>query len=266
MLTEHEVAICTDTISANAFYLIVQNALERQQELSVVRMADGERKLLDHCRANPDGIVKPFSGLTEEWLKRYGCLGIPRETLLKRIEEAAEQCTYFGPSLSGLTNPAYNIYRCFRPRARYVDNFFPNLWDDQQKTQLFRQARHVLFIHGSYHLADAMQNRAKAYHNVKVSYRPLTNWTEAEAVIEFGRACDARLVIFSAGPASKFIGPQIAQSGKVTLDIGQAADRWSFLHRFEQEKAAAAKAGHLAQFTRRPYEFHNGERKEKTTA
>jgi len=265
MLTQSQIDVCRNTVSPNAFYHLVADALDRHEELSVVRMADGERKLLEHCSINPDGILSPFGGLTEQWLTRFGVAGIPRAILRDRIEEAAEECTWLAPSLSGLTQREYDTYGLFRPRDRYVDNFFPSLWDDEQKAQLFKQAKHVLFIHNSRNLADAMQNRAHAYLGVKVSYLPLSNWVQAEGVIEAAIRTDARLVLFSAGPASKFIGPKIARAGKVTLDIGQAADRWSFLRRFEQEKAAAAQAGRLAEFSKRPYEFHNGERKEKTT-
>jgi hypothetical protein len=261
MLTQSQIDICENTISANAFYHLVTDALDRHEELSIVRMADGERKLLEHCSVNPEGILQPFGGLTEQWLTRFGVTGIPRATLRDRIEAAAEQCTWLAPSLSGLTHPEYDTYGLFRKRERYVDNFFPTLWDDEQKIQLFRQARHVLFIHNSRNLADAMQGRALAYIGVKVSYLPLSNWVQAKGVITAALRTDARLVLFSAGPASKIIGPKIAKAGKVTLDIGQAADRWSFIHRFEVEKAAASASGKLAEFTKHPYTFNSKERK-----
>ena len=120
---------------------------------------------------------------------------------------------------------SYDLYDMF-PREEYVDNFFPNLWTEDQKETLFRAAGHVLLIHNSRSLADAMQARAKKYFGVKVSYLPLSNWDQANGVVTEAISIAAPLVLFSAGPASKCIGPRIPG---VTLDIGQAAPRWTFV-------------------------------------
>jgi hypothetical protein len=244
MLTQRQREICLNTISPNAFYLIVMDALKRGTGLSVVRVADGENRLLHRVPMDPG------------WLKQFGCLGMPANALRARIIQAAQECQFYAPSLTGITNPAYDLYsQIVTWHPRYVDNQFPNLWSDEQKTQLFQQAKHVLLIHGNRNLADAMSQRAQKYLGVKVSWLPLSNWEQADSVIESAAAIDAPLVIFAAGPASKFIGPRIAKQGKVTLDIGQAMDRWTLLKRFEQEKNKAAAAGRLEEFTKSPYTF-----------
>jgi hypothetical protein len=98
------------------------------------------------------------------------------------------------------------------------------------KIQLFKTAGHVLFIHRNTSTADAMQIRAKWGLGVKVTYLKLASWRDSESVIEKAKSIDAPLVLFSAGPASKYIGPEISTSGlipRVTLDIGNVADYWT---------------------------------------
>ena len=257
MLNYNQYAVCLNTISANTFYLLVRDALDRHQPLSVIRIADGEKKIVEHCRmTSNDGILEPFAGFSEDWLRQYGCLGISKQLIYDRITEAWMECTWRAPSVSGITNPAYDVYELFDTRDKYVDNFFPNSWSDEQKLDLFKAAGHVIFVHGNRSLADAMQNRARKYHGVKVSWLELRSWEQADGVIEAAdRLKDAPLVIFSAGPAGKYIGPRIAACGKVTLDIGAAAERWSFLRDFERAKARAVELGRLEEFTRSPYTF-----------
>lgn len=224
--------LCENTISPNAFHLIVGDALARQQSLSVVRMADGEHHLLTEINSHiddPDGMSAPIVGYDDAWMTRMGVAGITRRRLYERMTQAAEDCDYFAPSLSGIHKPEYEMHSFFRPRDRYVDNFFVNFWTDEMKINLYRLAKRVLFIHRNPASAQAFSLRLKFVLGVEVTYIQLTKWQEAEAVI--GQAADdeAPLVLFSAGPASKFIGPRIAVEGKlpkVTLDIGNASDSW----------------------------------------
>lgn len=255
MLNAKQLEICKKTISSNTFLQIVRDAIERGNDLSVVRCADGEKKLFEHCCtiATPDGPLEPFGEFTATWMERYGIAGITKSDLAIRIWQAATQCTWFAPSVSGLTQPSYDVYDTFPDRPIYADNFFPNLWLDAQKVELFQLAQKVLFIHGNRGLADAMQGRAKTYYGVNVSFIELTNWSQAESVIEqANEVIKAPLTIFAAGPGSKFIGPRIKG---VTLDIGAAAVRWTFSERFESDKAKAKALGRLDEFMRSPYTF-----------
>jgi hypothetical protein len=256
-LTPRQLILCERTISANAFFHLVSHAITTDDNLSVVRAADGEKKLLTHCPEPGNPLLMPFGGLTEDWLVRFGCLGIPRPLLALRIVQAVTECHYYAPSMSGITMPEYDVYD-LSIRNSYVDNQFPNLWTEEQKAQLFVEAGHVTLIHASRKLADAMQARAKKYHGVKVQYLPLTNWRESDSVIAEANRIGAPLTIFAAGPASKFIGPRIKG---VTLDIGQAMDRWTFLPQFEREKQRAKESGVLDQFMRSPYAANIPERK-----
>lgn len=221
-LSKSDVKRCLDTISPNAFYMLVTNALIRKSELSVVRMGDGERRLVEWCNG--------LEGPPDWWMRKMGIEGIDKNDLMVRMNVAAEMCSYFAPSISGILNPKFDLYSLFPKRSRYVDNFFVNAWTEEMKIQLFRLAGHVLLIHGNAETADAMQIRSQRHLQVKVSYLKLTNWQQADHIVDAASTIDAPLVLFSAGPGSKYIGPLIASSGnipKVTLDIGNAADEWT---------------------------------------
>lgn len=226
-LTPTEISFALDTVSSNTFFMLVLDAIVSRKELSAVRMGDGERHLLDWCDGKP--LPEIIDG---SWQKRMGVEGISKEELKYRLTRAAITCTHFAPSLTGIQRPEFELYSCFTLRGRYIDNFFCNAWTEEMKIQLFQTAKHVLFIHRNPATADAMQIRAKwgLDPSVKVSYLKLTNWQESEVVVERARSIEAPLVLFSAGPASKYIGPEIAKTGsfpRVTLDIGNAADYWT---------------------------------------
>jgi hypothetical protein len=224
-LSPAELCLCQNTISPNTFYMLVGDALVSGKPLSVVRMGDGERALYDYC------LGKQLPNIMDaDWMQRLGADGIATDELRYRLIRPATHCTHFAPSISGIQLDSFELYSLFPARARYVDNFFVNAWTEEMKIQLFKTAGHVLFIHRNTSTADAMQIRAKWGLGVKVTYLKLASWRDSESVIEKAKSIDAPLVLFSAGPASKYIGPEISTSGlipRVTLDIGNAADYWT---------------------------------------
>jgi len=217
-LTPSQIERCFNTVSSNAFFLIVANKLVRRESLSVVRMADGEKALFE-------SLNNPFD---ESWNERLGTAGISREQLIENMRRAINTCDYFASSISGVIMNNY-FMDDYRPQRRYIDNFFPHAWFESMKVNLYKEAKHVLIIHRNENTANTLIRRAKQYLNVKVSYLHLSNWNQAENVVKQANEIDAPLVIFSAGPASKWIGPEIATQGKITLDIGQAMDKWTLL-------------------------------------
>lgn len=228
-LNTHQVQLYRDTMSANSFYMLVGDALKAKKRLSVVRMGDGEQALLKECFNDSDDIY--FSSLPNDLMQTLGCYGITKTELYNRLIEAGNKCTYFAPSISGVHSPKFNLYGYFKQRTRYVDNFFVNAWDEEMKINLFKEAKHVLFIHRNASTADAMQIRAQGGLGVKVSFIKLDNWKETGDVIEKANKNNAPLVLFSGGPAGKYIAPIISSKGnipKVVLDLGNAADHWTF--------------------------------------
>jgi hypothetical protein len=88
--------------------------------------------------------------------------------------------------------------------------------------QLIRAANGVLFIHADPDLRESFVSRI----GKKASAIALCDWRQSEEVIDFASRSDAQLVLFSGGPAGKYIGPKIAAGGKVVLDLGSAASEW----------------------------------------
>lgn len=222
-----QIELCVKTISSNTFYMLVNDALLSNRNLSVVRMGDGERQIIDWCRKHDDTDM--LDSHNAGWLNRLGCFGIRSGEIMRRLHLAGNDCTYFAPSVSGILHEGFHLHSLFKPRDFYVDNFFVNAWTEEMKIALFRTAKHVLFIHRNTAAADVMQIRAKYALDVKVTFLKLESWEQADDVIAKAAAIDAPLTLFSAGPASKYIGPAIAKGGriaKVTIDIGNAADYW----------------------------------------
>lgn len=250
MLTPTQRDICFKTISSSSLFYLALDALERKLPFSIVRMADGEKHLydliLENLTSGGDQLLLPGvpgakGWLTEGWLRRMGLYGIPLSELRRRMDYAARRTTFFAPSHSAFDDPEYDIFDYFPEPAHYGECFFNVIWHDDFKTRLFKQAGHVLCIHGNPNTADSMQLRVQANLGVKTSWIQLTSWEQTHDVITKANTCTAPLVLFSGGPSSKMIGPMVAEAGnKVVLDIGNQMDRWTFSHLpLDREKANA---------------------------
>lgn len=228
-LDDYKQNLAQRIISPYAFYYMVGDALINNKPLSNVRMGDGERILLTAAidaieQGRENQLVSDYD---EAWRARMGVEGITYRDLYARIQEAGNACSHFGPNVSGLTQPYYDLFSMFAERDYYIDNFFVNIWSTELKVDLYKAAQSILFIHGNRGSADALQSRAKKFLGVKVRYLELSRWQQSESVIADAVAdTESRLVIFAGGPASKYISPRIAMSNKVVLDIGNTTDKW----------------------------------------
>lgn len=231
-LTEYQIEQCLNTISPNTFHMIVADALLSNKPLSVVRMGEGELKIC-HC-IEQDGNLNEW--FPEEWRVRIGIEGIDKAELWRRMKRAINDCDYFSPSMSGIINPIFDLYY-LRKEQRYVDNFFINFWNEEQKVKLYKQAGHVVLLHRNPDTAFAFNRRANDYLGIKITYIPLSNWAQSENVIKQVSELDAPLVLFSGGPASKYIAPEISKSGKVVLDIGNSVDAFILWETEKQHKS-----------------------------
>lgn len=217
-------------MSSRAFYPIVKASVINRKFLSCVRMGDGERYLFDHAPRGPEILTRVGY---EDWIEGLGLTGIPGELLQERLQVAAIECDFFAPSVTGLYREDYNLYDTFPERSVYIDNFFVNDWDQKMKEELICAAGHVLIIHHNATTADSMQLRVQANLNTKVSFLKLSNWTRTDYIIRKAANIDAPLVLFSGGPAGKYIGHRISRGGripKVALDIGSTMDHWTMDH------------------------------------
>jgi len=228
-LTHAKKSLANRILSAYAFYYLVGDALASRTPLSVVRMGDGEREILEECKWKRElGYGSNVVSIRdEEWRTRLGFDGITYDEVYRRIIEAGDTCSHFAPSVSGLAMPDFDLFDYFQPRAQYVDNFFVNIWQTNYQVDLYKAAGNILFIHRSRGAADALQIRCKNKLGVKVSYLELSRWQQTDDVIAQAVAnTEARLVLFAGGPASKYLSPRIAASNKVVLDVGNTTDHW----------------------------------------
>lgn len=252
MLTPTQRDIAFKTIGSTSLYYLALDALENREPFSIVRMADGEKHLMDLAIKYQDndqllrpGLPGAHKWLTEQWLRNMGLWQIPLSELRARLDYAAEHCTYFAPSPTGFVDPEYNIYDYWSEPGVYAEHFYNILWNEGFKEELFRRAGHVLCIHGNANTADSMQLRVQANLGVKVTWLKLNAWTQTHAVIAKANTCTAPLVLFSGGPSGKIIGPMLAgqlvsKPGRVVLDVGNQMDRFTFSHLpIDRDKAGA---------------------------
>jgi len=231
MLTDAQYLRCVYTIAPSAFYQIVAHHLRTLTPLSVTRMGDGEALLVKHFDSLPEELTTlPFVKDPETWLKRMGLWNIPKVELLTRMRTAMTDSTFFAPSVSGLTNSTFEIdlpymgWRSSSITAKLVDNFFVNQWTAAQKEELYEATEGVTLIHSSAELADEFQKRVTRF---KMNFIRLSSWEQTEDVIAKARDVGHQLVLFSGGPAGKYIAPRIAEgSNKVVIDIGNSAPDW----------------------------------------
>lgn len=198
----------------------VINALRDHTPLSIVRMSDGEEKILSYCKAHrPDAPMHQFN---DTWRRKYGVEGITCGAMRQRLESAAKECTYFAPDGGEEFFDAH-----FPERLPFAEIYFPHRWSRLAKRELLDFAGCVTVVN-----TDRMvMERMHAGSGAAISWVPLTSWREQDAVAQ--RCIDdiSRLVLVSAGPASKCIIPRIAAQGnKVVLDIGSAAPHWWCIH------------------------------------
>lgn len=223
-LSEQGRSFCRNTIGPNTFFMLVADALVSGEELSVVRMGDGEKALFEHCQNNPGTTITdaPWGAI---WLHSFGCYGINADVLLHRLKDAAEGSTYFAPQIMGIQRPEFGVVDTFESRPRFVDNWFVRQWSKKLQDQLFKQAGQVLFIHGSQEVRQKVAARIESAGATAECWE-METWEQGDPVIDRAKEHNAPLVLFSGGPANKYIAPAIARSGpvpKVVLDLGQAA-------------------------------------------
>ncbi len=226
-LSTTEKQVCLKTISPRAVYAIVGDALTRKKSLSIVRMGDGELAILTADKHQP---FTKFNG-QEDWNKRLGVKDIDTLKLQQLITTAGNKATYFAPSVSGISRTDYHLYKFFKPRSHYIDNFFVNDWNKEMIRRLLTNSEGVFILHREYKkiISNFKQNYELTGKNkVKFSGFPKNNWSDNKQAIAAAIASSCQLILFSAGPGGKIIGPEIAKhKNKIVLDIGNTLIHWS---------------------------------------
>lgn len=190
-------------------------------------MGDGECKILKADKSKPFNDFDYIKG----WNERLGIVGIPTDILQKKIIEAGNNCTYFAPSISGISLSNYYLYNFFKSRPFYFDNFYVNDWTHKMIKMLLEASDGVFIIHKDY--KKIISNFRKTYELTNKSGDrfdgfPKKNWNDNEQAIDAAVKSGMQLILYSGGPGGKIIGPKIAKAkNKIVLDIGNTMETWS---------------------------------------
>ena len=228
------------TIASRAFYHTVYNAVRLKQSLSVVRMGDGERTLFIDCATAAANQVSglPVDSFDLKWRQRMGIEGMTFYQLANYMGRAIDNADYFAPNINGLMQPDYSVYPWYKVGGRQqplVDNFFVNEWDLTHRTALLKAAGNILVLHANPVTAITFAKRARAYLNVGIRHVSMATFDDGPRAVAECAKWDYPLVLVSAGPASKYIIPEIASQGKVVLDLGNAMDHWLLLELYQAD-------------------------------
>jgi len=227
-LRNAEKEICFKTISPTAIYAIIGDAVINRRSMSIVRMGDGEFRILETADRKQFDF---FEHKEDGWNERQGLKGISIDILRKNLMDAGNNCTYFAPSVSGISTPLYHLYDVFKPRPYYFDNFFVEIWTAVMIKMLLEASGGAFIIHRNYE--KIIDNFGKNYEfdsEKKVAFRGFAknNWDDNEQAIEAAVYSGMQLILFSAGSGGKIIGPEIAKAeNKIVLDVGNALIHWS---------------------------------------
>ena len=214
---EHERIWRDQTIKTDEFAKIVDETLMALEPLSAVRMSDGEDDIIYFCATHRhDELMRCFP---DEWNERFGTTGILCGEMARRLRIGGTEATYFAPD--GERN---HLRQHFPLRDKILHILYPDLLTIDQKARWFGLAGHVAVLNGSVEYTNQIRDRAPT--GVTVTHIIMRNWTEQDQAIEQAKQLDAPLVLWSGGPAGKYIGPELAKAGKVAIDIGHAMRTW----------------------------------------
>lgn len=227
-LTDTEKTLCLKTVSSKAVFAIVGDAITRGKSLSIVRMGDGENGILAADKTKP---FTRFNSRNDDWNKKLGIAGMSTASLQKSLIKAGNSCTYFAPSVSGISFSHYHLYDYFKPRPFYFDNFYVNDWTPEMIKILLQASMGVFIIHKDYQ--KIIKNFKKNYNfdsksGVKFAGFSKKSWADNEQAVEAALKSGMQLILYSAGPGGKIIGPTIAKAkNKIVLDVGNTLLPWS---------------------------------------
>lgn len=207
-------------------FAIVGDALENHKSISIVRMGDGEKRILESNKNEP---FTYFNKRHKGWNKKLGISGMPTEIIQKNILAAGNGCTYFAPSVSGISLHDYYLHHFFNPRPHYFDNFYINDWTKEMISMLFEASDGVFIIHREY---KKIINNFKKNYTIATKFKldgfAKNSWRDNDQAIDAATKSTAQLVLYSGGPGGKIIGPQIAKvENKIVLDVGNTLLPWS---------------------------------------
>ena len=208
-------------LSSDALAAFALCAIKERRPLSVVRMADGERAIMQYGRT---GVIKDGFLNDAAWLQRYGLDGADLKQVAERLEWAGREADFLACTISGTFHKIFNTHQFFPDRVQFVDQFYPMFWKAKGRVLPILRAAPVLIAHRDHELlAFEMRERYGIPHIEGVS---LSSWRDHDAVLASAKASAAHTILLSGGAAGKALCVRIAKEcGKVALDVGEALGR-----------------------------------------
>lgn len=219
MLSEDKRSIALSTISSNSFYYVILDHILKNIPMSVVRMGDGERLILEDYKNGSNSLKNRFN---DEWINRMGLVDIDIEYLANSLIRAANTCTYFAPNINGLVKDNFYLYEYFNKRDIYIDNFFVNYFSQGRINLLYREAKTVAILNRNDDILHSFLEKS----DTQITYLPfkITNWNQYQEVAEQVIKSKAKLVLVS---GYKELCPYISTNGStICLDIGNSMEQW----------------------------------------
>jgi hypothetical protein len=209
-------------LSSEALAILIMDRIIRGVPTSVVRMADGEKALLDVAHDLPP---RHFL-LDEAWLTKYGLAGKDLKEIGRDLLWAGMHADFFAPAVSGVFVPGYNVHQYFPDREQFIDQFYHRQWWDRGRVKAVMHAGPVMVLTRNH--KDVAQRLRELYdlpRNYLFSHR-LDSWRDQEAAQEAVQASAAELVLVTGGPSGKrWIVEMARDTGRVVLDLGGALEK-----------------------------------------
>lgn len=206
-------------MSSDALFIIVCDAIARGLPMSVVRMGDGERMIIQVAQG-----AEPVKFLCDPvWLDQYGLLNADLKKVGGQLLLAASRATFFGPNIYGLINVGYDLHSVTAPRSEYVEGLFAYSWFYMGRVHNLLNCGGPIGIvcRAAKRVATALGSRYGT--GIIFELSNYDGWRDYEqALISIGRM-QAKLILCAVGPSGKSLVVEAASAyDKVVLDVGSA--------------------------------------------
>jgi hypothetical protein len=223
VLSAETEAFCNKILSSDALAAMIVHRLKHKVPTSVVRMSDGERAIIAYSRGEeaPKHFLKDPA-----YLKRIGLVDCDLKALGSDLLWAGNHADFLACTISGIFWADFLVHPYFPERDRFIDQFYPELWQATGRVGPVLNQGGVLILHGdAERLATSLQKR---YKHPDITGVVMTGWRDHKRITDVVEQHHAGLVLLSGGAPGKGLAVRLAQAtGKVVLDLGNSlANSW----------------------------------------
>lgn len=213
--SNEQLAIAKKMISSDAFYIIVCDALVKKKHLSVVRMNDGERAIMNVSK----GTAPSHFLLDDNWLKEYGLYGADLEKTGRDLFVAANSADYFAQFISGWFLPNFDVISLIEPRDMYVDGFYPYLWKNMDRVkELMKYDGGISVVCRN---SISVSEKLFSTYGAKINPIEYASWKDYDSAMDAIGKSGTHLVLCSTGASGKLLNVQASKKHwKACLDVG----------------------------------------------